>query len=436
MSRTVAILATLDTKAGEAACLRDQIEDRGWPATIVDVGLAESPPGLAGITADQVASTSGAGVEELRAAGRRDRAMETMGNGAGKLLLREQRAGRLAGVVAVGGNQGTAIASIAMRMLPIGPPKLIVSTVASGDVRSYVGDSDIVMMFSVGDLLGGPNPVIRRVLGKAAAAVVAMAEAEGDFTAEEEPAAISITAFGNTHQAVVTAMKRLTEAGRQVVPFHASGACGSAMERLIDEGAIEGVLDLTTHELLGELYPEDIYSPVRPGRLTAAARRGIPQVVAPGGLEYFCFGAPETIPPRLRKRAIHHHNPYNTNVRTNREELRRVGELMAERLNASDGPVAVLVPLQGWSEVGSPGGALHDPDTNTAFVEVLRKRLAPTVLLREVDASINDPAFAELAANTLIEFLDSDPGRERPETETGEQREAAMSESGNEPDAR
>lgn len=416
--RAIAILATLDTKAGEAAFLRGAIEERGWGTTVIDVGLGEAPKDLSRITAEEVAAASDTTVSSLRAAGRRDQAMRSMGQGAGQRLLEVYRSGRLAGVVAVGGNQGTAIASIAMRALPIGVPKLIVSTVASGNVRSYVGDSDIAMMFSVGDLLGGPNPVTRRVLNKAAAAVVGMAEAEGESAASEEPEAISITAFGNTHRAVVTAMNRLIQANHHVVPFHASGACGSAMERLVDEGAIKAVLDLTTHELLGELYPEDIYTPVRPGRLTAAGRRGIPQVVVPGGLEYFCFGAANTIPPRLRGRPTHYHNPYNTNVRTTREELQQVGELIAKRLNVSRGPVVVLIPLQGWSEVGSLGGILHDPEANQGLIEALHENLAPTVPVREVNATINDPDFAELAADTLLKLLGSELVDE-PGCETG-----------------
>jgi uncharacterized protein (UPF0261 family) len=329
-----------------------------------------------------------------------------MGEGAGRLLKEQYRAGRLAGVIGVGGNQGTAIASTAMRALPIGLPKLLVSTVASGNVRGYVGDSDIAMLFSVGDLLGGPNPVTERVLAKAAAAVVGMVEAEENSATSEAPKAIAVTAFGNTHQAVVTAMDRLAAAGHAVVPFHASGACGSAMERLVEEGTMEAVLDLTTHELLGELYPEDIYAPVRPGRLTGASRLGLPQVVVPGGLEYFCFGAQDTIPVRFRDRATHHHNPYNTNVRTSHGELRRVGTLMAERLNAARGPVVVLVPQRGWSEVGRPGGVLHDLNANAGLVEALHEVLDPAIILREVDATINDPAFAELAADTLLGFLD------------------------------
>jgi uncharacterized protein (UPF0261 family) len=405
---SIAILATLDTKAGEAAYLRQRIEDLGWTAKVFDVGLGEAPSGLAGVTAEEVALAGESSVSELRAGYRRDLAMQAMGVGAGRLLKEQHRAGRLAGAIGVGGNQGTAIASTAMRALPIGLPKLLVSTVASGNVRSYVGDSDIAMLFSVGDLLGGPNPVTERVLAKAAAAVVGMVEAEENSATSEAPKAIAVTAFGNTHQAVVTAMDRLEAAGHAVVPFHASGACGSAMERLVEEGSMEAVLDLTTHELLGELYPEDIYAPVRPGRLTGASRLGLPQVVVPGGLEYFCFGAQDTIPDRFRDRATHHHNPYNTNVRTSHSELRRVGTLMAERLNAARGPVVVLVPQRGWSEVGSPGGVLHDLNANAGLVETLHELLDPAILLREVDATINDPAFAELAADTLLGFLGSE----------------------------
>lgn len=404
--RSIAILATLDTKSGEAAYLKRRIENRSRLAMVFDVGLGEGSSGLASVGAEEVASSGGSNVAQLRSAHRRDLAMKVMGEGAGYLLRERHEAGTLAGVIGVGGNQGTAIASIAMRMLPIGVPKLIVSTVASGNVRKYVGDCDIAMLFSVGDLLGGPNPVTEKVLAKAAAAIVGMAEAEEETDAASISSSVAITAFGNTHRAVTNAMERLVEAGRRVVPFHASGACGSAMERLVGEGAIEAVLDLTTHELLGELYPEDIYAPVRPGRLTAAGRAGIPQVIVPGGLEYFCFGAPETIPPHLRNRPVHHHNPYNTNVRTSREELARVGRVMAERLNASTGSVEVLIPTLGWSEVGSPGGVLHDPGANAGFIEALREHLTPSITIHEIEATTNDASFARLAADTLLAMLE------------------------------
>lgn len=414
--RAIAILATLDTKAEEAAYLKDCIEDQGWLAEIIDVGLYEAPRNLAAVPAEKVAATAGSTTTALRESGRRDEAMQAMGEGAAWILQARHGEGSLAGVVAVGGNQGTAIASIAMRGLPIGLPKLMVSTVASGNVRQYVGDSDITMMFSVGDLLGGPNPLIKSVLDRASAAVVGMAATAAENPVESRQSSIAITAFGNTHRAVVAAMKRLKRAGYAVVPFHASGACGSAMERLVEQGNISGVLDLTTHELLGEIYPDDIYAPVRPGRLCGAGKEALPQVVVPGGLEYFCFGSAETIPGRLRHRAIHHHNPYNTNVRTDAEELRRVAELMADRLNASRGPVTVLIPTQGWSEVGSPGGTLHEPEANRAFTDTLRERLDPSVSLFEMEASINDASFAEYAAETLLSLLAGEAPRQSAET--------------------
>ncbi|GAA4431596.1 Tm-1-like ATP-binding domain-containing protein [Georgenia halophila] len=403
---TIAVLATVDTKAAEARYLAAEIVARGGAARVVDIGLDASHGEPVAVTADDLAGRAGRRVVDLRA-GPRHEAMTTVGEAAGAVLSEWFAAGELHGSIAVGGNQGTAVAAIAMRHLPIGPPKLIVSTVASGNVRDYVRDSDITMQFSVGDLLGGPNRVTGMILRRSAAAVVAMATSAATTDPSEDDGAptVGITAFGNTEPAVVAAIAHLREGGVACVPFHASGACGSAMERLLDDGVLTGVLDLTTHEVLGEIEPADIYAPVRPGRLTAAGRRGAPQVVVPGGLEYFCFGAPETIPAAYRDRPVHVHNPYNTNVRTSADDLSAVGRLVAERLNAARGPVAVLVPTKGWSGVGSPGGVLHDPDANQAFVDVLERELDPRVRLELHDTTINDPAFASAAASTLLELM-------------------------------
>jgi uncharacterized protein (UPF0261 family) len=401
------VLATLDTKAGEAAFLRAELAGHGFAVRVVDVGLRPTPG--ADVEAVVVAHAAGAELDHLRERTRRDHAMAEMAAGAGVVLQGWRAAGRLRGVIAVGGNQGTAIATAAMRDLPYGLPKVVVSTVASGNVRGYVGDSDITMMFSVGDLLGGPNAVTGPVLRRAAAALAGMAGVR-DRPPAQAPAErpVAATAFGNTHRAVTAALARLAESAVATVAFHASGACGSAMERLIADGVFRGVLDLTTHELLGELNPADVYAPARPGRLTAAGRSGIPQVIAPGGLEYFCFGAAETIPAGLRDRSIHFHNPQNTNVRTSAEELAAVAHLLAERVNAATGPTSVLVPTQGWSEVGSPGGVLHDPDANAAFTRVLHAELAPCVEFHELDMTINDPRFATAAAEALLSSLDVD----------------------------
>ncbi|WP_046469844.1 Tm-1-like ATP-binding domain-containing protein [Allosalinactinospora lopnorensis] len=416
MKAPVVLLATMDTKAAEVEFLRAELLARGHSVRVVDVGLSPVDDGV-DAPARVVAAAAGQQLEELRAGARRDEAMAVMAAGAHEVLGRWHAAGELAGVLALGGNQGTSIAAAAMRELPYGIPKLIVSTVASGNVREYVGDSDVTLMFSVADLLGGANPVVAGVLRRAAAAMAGMAAAgAGDALAEthgDHRPLVALTAFGNTHGAVTAAMSVLSESDVSAVPFHASGACGSAMERLIDSGMFHGVLDLTTHELLGELFPADIYAPVRPGRLTAAGRAGIPQVVAPGGLEYHCFGGAGTIPAELRNRPTHYHNPNNTNVRATADELVTVAEELAERLNASTGAVAVLVPALGWSAVGSPGGVLHDPAANEAFTRTLRARLSSRVVLRELETTINDPVFATTAAETLLELLRDHPAARR-----------------------
>lgn len=415
MPAVVAVIATADTKLSEARFLCDELRARGQTPRIVDVGL--HPHADVDVPAESVAERAGHTLTQLRTRLRRDEAMRAMGAGAARLLTAWRDEDGLAGAIAVGGNQGTAIAARAMRELPLGVPKLIVSTVASGDVRGFVADSDITLMFSVGDLLGGPNPVTAGVLRRAAAALAGMIGVTGR-AGEPERAAdagglVAVTAFGNTHAAVTGTMEELRHAGLGCVPFHASGASGSAMERLVAEGTFDAVVDITTHELLAELYPDDIYAPVRPGRLTAAGRRAIPQVVAPGGLEYHCFAAADTIPSRLRQRPIHHHNPNNTNVRASADELVAVADAMAERLNAAHGPVAVIVPTDGWSEVGSPGGPLHDPAANAAFVDELRRRLSPRIGLRLLDGTINDPIFARTAAATVLDLLERAPADRR-----------------------
>ncbi|MEO6943143.1 MAG: Tm-1-like ATP-binding domain-containing protein [Lacisediminihabitans sp.] len=406
MTPVVAVLATVDTKAAETAFLRDELSARGCRVRVIDVGLH---PGRAGIqdqdvASAEVAAAGGGEVGELRRNTRRDHAMATMAAGAGAILRGWLKDGQLDAVLGIGGNQGTAIASAAMRELAFGVPKYIVSTVASGNVRGYVGDSDIVFAFSVGDLAGGPNVVTGSILRQAAAAVAAMATVPRPVSATTR-SRVAITAFGNTQVAVDEAIGRLEDAGVDVVPFHASGASGSAMERFIAAGWFDGVLDMTTHEVLAELYPDDIYAPVRPGRLTAAGALGLPQVVVPGGLEYFCFAAADTIPSALRERPTHYHNPNNTNVRSSAAELEAVAATMAERLNASHGPVSVLIPNQGWSGVGSPGGPLHDLETNSAFVRELKRLVTDRVTVRELPMAINDDGFGQTAADELLSLI-------------------------------
>jgi uncharacterized protein (UPF0261 family) len=403
---TVAVLATLDTKGAEAQFVAAVLRERGIRPWLLDLGFG-GPPAAADAPSDAVAQAGGLPLTEVQRLPSRDQMVTVMGRGAATLLEQRLRSGGLHGVLVLGGNQGAAMGAIALRELPVGLPKLLVTTMASGNVRPYVGCKDILTLFSVADLVGGPNRVTSPVLRNAALAVAGMAVGSWSSQPAISPsrAPVGITALGNTHPAVSRAMQRLASAGYEPIAFHASGACGSAMEELAASGELAAVLDLTPHELSEEVVGDGAYRPVRPGRMTAAGGRGIPQVVSTGGMEYLCFGPPETVPVKYRGRPTAAHNPLNPNIRLTSEELARVGRVMAERLNAARGPAAVLVPLRGWSVYGGPGGPLHNPDADTALVEALSTHLDRRIPLRRLDLHINDPAFADACVDTLLEMV-------------------------------
>ena len=401
----IAILATLDTKAEEVAYMKNLFGAQGHSTVIIDVGPL-GPPGIPpDISNEEIARRTGWELSKLIQTEEKGRIMEEMGKGATKLLLHLYQEGKLDGVIALGGNQGSAIASTAMRALPFGFPKYLVSTVASGNIRPYVGHKDIGVVFSVGDFLGGPNPVTRSILANAVSAVVGMVRHGSRVKIEPGERIIAVTALGNTEPAVSQAVTQLHEMGFQVIPFHASGAGGSAMEELIEEGIIHGVLDLTPHELTEEVVGAGAYIPVRPERLRAAGTKGIPQVVSTGGMEYLCFGPKESIPLKLRKRKIYMHNPFNANVGVSRKEMAQVGKTMAERLNEAKGMTAVLIPLRGWSIYGAKGGPLHDEVGYTIFIKALKNHLRGNIGLEEVDAHINDGLFVDRCVKQLVDFM-------------------------------
>jgi uncharacterized protein (UPF0261 family) len=405
MKRNIAILGTLDTKGEEVAYMKGLVEARGHTAILIDVGPI-GPPGVEpDIENQEVARLAGHELSSLLQTGERDRVMEAMGDGAGRCLLNLLRAGRLDGVLGLGGNQGSAIASMAMRVLPLGFPKFLVSTVASGDIRPYIGHKDIGVMFSVGDLVGGPNPVTRSVLANAVSGLLGMVEGGERISLRQGERTVAVTALGNTEPAVSWATRLLRQRGFEVVAFHASGAGGSAMEELIEGGFINAVLDLTPHEVTEEVVGAGAYVPVRPGRLSAAGLMGIPQVVSTGALEYVCFGPRESIPPGMRRRKIYMHNPYNANMRVSREEMAQVGRVMAERLNQARGPTAVLVPRKGWSVYGREGGPLHDLRGNRILVKALKRHLKSHIRYEEIDAHINDSQFADVCVRVLADLV-------------------------------
>ena len=403
---TVVLIGTLDTKGEEYAFVQRVIEGRGCTTLVVDVGISPAPDYKADIGSDKVAAAGGADLQSLRTGNDRGQAMEVMARGAAETVRELYQAGRLDAVLALGGSGGTSVATAAMRALPIGVPKLMVSTVAAGDVAAYVGTSDIMMLYPVIDI-AGINIISERVLSNAAVAVAAMALAAaqtGPLRATRR--VVAITMFGVTTPAVTVARTWLEGAGYEVLVFHANGAGGRAMEALMRDGVIEGVLDLTTTELADELVGGTLSA--GPDRLEAAGALGLPQVVSLGALDMVNFGAIGTVPEKFHKRRFYRHNPHVTLMRTTPEECSKLGAMVARKLNCAKGPVTVFVPLRGTSSISALGGVFHDAAADRALIAGLKANLDPAIACVTSDAAINDKDFALAMAHELDAHMKKD----------------------------
>ncbi|MDR1932941.1 MAG: Tm-1-like ATP-binding domain-containing protein [Spirochaetales bacterium] len=406
MKKRIAVISTMDTKAAEAEFISGIIRARGHEPVLIDVGPLSRPECAADYSNLDVAGYAGKDLRRLIKTGPRDKIMRNMAIGAEKILQKLYAEGTLDGVLGLGGNQGSSIAAAAMRGLPIGFPKFLVSTVASGNIRPYIGYTDIVITFSVSDLVGGVNPVSRAILSNAAASVIGMAESGERVKNSEPEKTIALSALGNTESSAARIFHALRSQGYEVITFHASGAGGSAMEDLIEKGVFGGVMDLTTHELAEEVAGVGVYVPIKTGRLTAAGKRGIPQVVSFGGLEYFCGGTRDSILPAYRKRKIYMHNPLNANIKLVTAEMKEVGLRMAVRLNTAKGPVHLVVPLRGWSVYGAKGGPFYDPKGADTLLKALYTKLnTKKIKIQEVDAHINDEAFSDVCSAAMIDAM-------------------------------
>jgi uncharacterized protein (UPF0261 family) len=394
---TVVLLGTLDTKGEEYDFLRRRVREEGVDVLLVDTGVLGVPLTEPDISRQEVAEAAGANAQELAESGDRGAAVEAMARGAAEIVKELHAQGRLDAVLALGGSGGTAIATQAMRELPIGVPKLVVSTMASGDTRPYVGAVDITLMYSVVDI-AGLNPISERILGNAAAAAAAMAKSPGPQAEAEKPL-VGATMFGVTTPAVTEARKRLEELGYEVLVFHATGTGGQSMEALMRSGFITASLDITTTELADELVGGVLSA--GPERLDAAGELGIPQVVSLGALDMVNFGPFETVPAEFRDRLLYKHNPTVTLMRTTPAECAALGRVIAEKLNQARGPLTVFVPLKGVSLIAAEGQVFHDPAADEALFGALREHLDPEVDLRELDLDINDPEFAQAMADRL-----------------------------------
>lgn len=399
VKRTVLLIGTLDTKGIEYAYVRDLIEAHGLGTHVIDLGIGE-PPFKPDVSADAVARAGGSTLEALRERGDRGTAIDVMLAGAREVIRQAFEAGSFDGVLGLGGGGGTALITAAMRELPVGVPKLMVSTMASGNTAPYVDVKDITMMYSVVDI-AGLNPLSRRILANAAGAIGGMVTQ--DIPPATDRPLIAATMFGVTTPCVTAARERLESAGYDVVVFHATGTGGRAMEGLIADGWFAGVLDVTTTEWADEVVGGVLTA--GPTRLSAAARKGLPQVVSVGALDMVNFGAVDTIPAEFRDRRLYKHNPTVTLMRTTPDECAEIGRRIAAQLNQARGPTMVLLPLRGVSMIDRDGQPFHDPDADAALFDALREGVVPPVRVRDVDAHINDAEFAHALADELLALI-------------------------------
>jgi uncharacterized protein (UPF0261 family) len=401
-SKGILIIATLDTKGPETQYLKDLIQRSGFKALVMDTGILGAPPFEPDLSRDEVAQAAGTHIEELIRSKNKGRAIQAMAEGSKKIIQQLYREGRIAGVIGLGGAQGTEIGTSAMRALPLGFPKLMVSTVASGYAQfgTYVGTKDLLMMHSVVDILG-LNVFSRTILSNAAGAMMGMVE-RGVKIEKPEKKQIGMTIYGTTTPGCMVAKAYLESKGFEVVAFHPNGTGGRAMEEMVELGILNGVLDMTTHELTDELVGG--LHRAGPKRLEAAGRKGIPQVVVPGSIDFIVTGPASSLPPEYRNRNYIPHNPSMTLVKTSPEEMRTIGKIMASKLNGARGPTIVMIPLRGFSYPNRKGETLYDEEGNQAFIETLKINLKGVKVI-EVDAHINDPEFANEAAQTMEKLL-------------------------------
>lgn len=399
----ILIVGTLDTKGAEIKFLRDRLAAVGVAAVVVDVGVMNPPSFQPDVSRAEIAGCAGEDVQELAAAGDRGRAVAAMQTGLATWVREQRKQGSVAGMLAIGGSAGTAIATAGMREMPIGMPKLMVSTMASGDVRPYVATSDICMMYSVADFTG-LNRLTTRILANAADAITGMCSRRDTAGGVSNRPLAAATMFGVTTPCVSQVGELLAVRGYELLVFHATGTGGLAMERLVTDGFLEGVLDITTTELADELVGGVLSA--GPNRLEAAGQAGVPQVVSVGALDMVNFGEPETVPSCFAGRLFYQHNPAVTLMRTTVEENFQLGRLLAEKLNQARGPVSILLPLRGVSMIDAPGKPFFDPDADEALFTAIRANAGPRIKLIELDCHINDPTFASAAVEEFLKLME------------------------------
>jgi len=401
MPKTVVIVATLDTKGKEFAFVKELIEKEGLNTLVVDFGVMGKPEFAPDITSDEVVRHGGGDLAALSTGEHKDEAMKVMAAGLKAVVSKLYAEGKLDGIIGMGGSGGTSIATGAMRVLPVGVPKVMVSTVGGGDVSAYAGTKDITFIPSIVDV-AGINSISRVIYTNGAGAISGMVKMDKPKSATEKPL-VAASMFGNTTACVDRARGIVEGAGYEVLVFHATGTGGKTMEGLISDGYIVASMDITTTELADEVCG-GVFN-AGPERCLAASRKGIPAILVPGCVDMANFGGVETMPEKFKGRNIYQWNPNVTLLRTNVEENTKMGEMLAAAANASSAPVTIILPLKGVSMLDSQGGQFWDPEADKACYDAIKKNVKAGIQVIEADYNINDPEFADLCANTLLKML-------------------------------
>lgn len=399
--KTIAVLGTLDTKGREMKFVKDIIESLGFRALVIDTGVIGKPFFKPDISREEVAEAGGMSFRELMKNPSREVASPLMSRGASKLIGGMVKEGKVHGIISMGGTQGTSLATAVMRSLPIGFPKVMVSTIASGNTAPFVDIYDITMMHSVADILG-LNPVTRKILSNAAHAICGMAESKEEIKVTDKPL-VAVTTVGITTPCAMKAMELLEAWGCETIVFHAVGTGGRAMEHLMKQGIVKAVLDIATIEVTNEMYGGLLAGGKE--RLTVAGRLGIPQVLAPGAIAILVFGEPETVPEKYRDRKIIRHSPLITDVRVTKEEQVKVAKELAKRLKSTKDPAVFMIPRKGYDSYSAEGKPFWEPESDRAFVETLKMELPSNIEVIELDYDINDPEFAREMVDALIKLM-------------------------------
>jgi uncharacterized protein (UPF0261 family) len=399
--KTIAILGALDTKGQEFAFLKTEVEKRGFHTLVIDFGVLGAPFFTPDISNQRIVEAGGTSLNDLVNRNDRGEAMAVMAEGAAVIVRQLYDERKIDGIISMGGGGGTSVATSAMRALPVGFPKLMVSTVAAGDTVGYIGTTDITMMPSIVDV-AGINRISRMIYTNAAGAICGMVASEVAVVTEDKPL-IAATMFGNTTRAVNHAKDLLEAAGYEVLVFHATGTGGRTMESLVENRLFDGVLDMTTTEWADEICGGVLSA--GSSRLEAAAKTGTPQIVVPGCIDMCNFWARHTVPEKYQSRNLYEWNPNITLMRTTPDENARMGEVFAEKLNNAKGKIAVYIPLGGFSELDPEGRPFYWPEATEAFVMALKTNLRSDIPVTEVQTDINDPAFSGMVAQALLDML-------------------------------